>query len=280
MHDERQTNPFDRLAQRYDRWFDSTRGQAIFEAEVACLQALIPDRAGQWLEVGVGTGRFAQALGVPEGVDPSRPVLEMARQRGIRARHGYGEELPHADGSYDGLLMVVTLCFLANPGRAFQECSRVLKDDGYLVAGLVPADSSWGELYARSGRKGHPFYAAARFYTVQQVLGLAAVARLVFSDAMSCLLSRPGELVDDGHRRGIVDGAGFVGLKLHKAPSVTRVAWRTARRLRRPNKRNSSRSWSGSSSGGWMKSTSTFCRTTVTGRGSTSSRMRIIMSSR
>ena len=209
-------NLFDRLAQRYDRWFDSRRGQAIFDAEVACLRKLMPDQVGRWLEVGVGTGRFAKALGIPEGVDPSLPMLEVAQRRGIQVKRGSGEELPYANGLFDGVLMVVTVCFLSNPGRAFAECSRVLKYDGYLIVALVPADSSWGELYARRGQEGHPFYAAARFYTAQQVLRLAAVARLVFNNARSCLLSPPDELVDLVHRRGIVDGAGFVGLKLQR----------------------------------------------------------------
>jgi len=33
------------------------------------------------LEVGVGSGRFAQALGVSYGLDPSMELLKLARQR-------------------------------------------------------------------------------------------------------------------------------------------------------------------------------------------------------
>lgn len=209
-------NPFDKLAQRYDRWFDSRRGQAIFDAEVACLRELMPDQAGRWLEVGVGTGRFAEALRIGEGVDPSLPMLEMAQRRGIRVKPGYGEELPYAKGLFDGVLMVVTVCFLSDPGKAFEECSRVLKEAGCLVVGLVPADSPWGESYAHRGREGHPFYAVARFYACHQVLGLGEAAGFVPDHAMSCLLSPPGARVDCAWQDGIVTGAGFVGLKLRK----------------------------------------------------------------
>ena len=212
------TNPFDQLAPRYDRWFDSRRGEAIFDAEVACLRELMPDQAGRWLEVGVGSGRFTEALAIADGVDPSLPMLEMARQRGIHVRHGCGEELPYADASFDGVLMVVTVCFLLDPGKAFAECARVLKVSGGLIVGLVPADSPWGEFYAQRGREGHPFYAAARFYTAQQVCGLAAAAGLVFDNAMSCLLSPPGEPVDSARRRGMIDGAGFVAVGFQKMP--------------------------------------------------------------
>jgi len=34
-------NPFDSEASRYDEWFDSSDGQAIFAQEVACLHELM-----------------------------------------------------------------------------------------------------------------------------------------------------------------------------------------------------------------------------------------------
>lgn len=211
-------NPFDRLTQRYDQWFDTTRGRVIFEAEVGCLQDVIRDRTGRWLEVGVGTGRFAEALHVAEGVDPSRPMLRVAQQRGIRVRPGPGEALPYPDGAFHGVLMVVTVCFLADPARAFGECFRVLREDGCLALGFVPADSPWGKLYARRGRKGHPFYAAARFYTCPQVLALCAAAGFALDRAVSCLLAPPGKPVDSALEEGIVAGAGFVGMRFRKTP--------------------------------------------------------------
>ena len=100
-------NPFDTHADRYDAWFDSPDGQAIFTHETTCLRELMGETEGRWIEVGVGTGRFAQALGVEEGVDPSEAVLALAAVRGIRARVGYGESLPYPDATLNGILMVV-----------------------------------------------------------------------------------------------------------------------------------------------------------------------------
>ncbi|KPK65066.1 MAG: hypothetical protein AMK73_04075 [Planctomycetes bacterium SM23_32] len=207
------TTVFDKLADHYDAWFDSERGAALFRAEVQCLERLMPaDRSG-WVEVGVGSGRFAQALGVREGVDPSLPLLEMARARGIRAVEGVAEELPYGTASQEGLLLVVTLCFLDDHDRAMQECARVLRPDGRLLVGFVPADSAWGQDYMRKGKKGHPFYSAARFYTSLEVLSIAGAVGFRLLNAASTLPMAPDEeLGEMPASDGIIPGQGFVGM--------------------------------------------------------------------
>jgi ubiquinone/menaquinone biosynthesis C-methylase UbiE len=206
--------PFEKLAAQYDKWFDSEKGRAVFAREAACLESLISVEGKRWLEVGVGTGRFAKALGVPEGMDPSSAMLEIASKRGILTRKGYGEELPYPDGVFDGVLMVTILCFLSEPERAFIECSRVLVKNGCLVLGFVPSESPWSRLYMRKGDEGHPFYSCARFYTREQVLRMAHVAGFVFKSAASCLFSGPEEPLDDaGWRQGLIEGAGFTAMK-------------------------------------------------------------------
>ena len=211
-------NPFDSLANRYDEWFDSPDGRCIFEAETACLRDVMPANGCGWLEVGVGTGRFAKALGVSEGVDPSPAALKIAMRRGVNTRSGHGEALPYSDASFDGVLMVVTLCFLSDPTKAFKECGRVLRKDGCLVVGFVPSDSPWGRLYARQGREGHPFYSIAKFYTCHQVIQIAGDARFSLREAMSSLFTPPGEPLPPARppQSGIVRDAGFVALRFLK----------------------------------------------------------------
>lgn len=58
------TDIFDTEAERYDAWFDSPAGRVLFENELAAIRLLWRDEFRPALEVGVGTGRFAQALGV------------------------------------------------------------------------------------------------------------------------------------------------------------------------------------------------------------------------
>jgi ubiquinone/menaquinone biosynthesis C-methylase UbiE len=188
---EMSTTVFDRLADRYDAWFDSERGAALFRAEVECLERLMPDDRSDWVEVGVGSGRFAAALRLPEGVDPSRALLEMAAARGITPIHGVAGKLPYGDNSLEGILLVVTLCFLDDPDRAMREFARVLRPGGWLVVGIVPADSAWGRLYMREGEQGHPFYSVARFYTTEQATEMAARHGFAFRRAASALGEDP-----------------------------------------------------------------------------------------
>jgi len=210
--------PFERLADRYDAWFDSDKGRRVFRVEVECIRDLLEEMPRPWLEVGVGTGRFAAALDIDEGIDPSSAVLRYASQRGIRTRIGKAEELPYKSNRFGVMLLVVTICFLDDPAQAFGECRRVLRKDGYAIVGLVPKDSPWGEAYARKGAEGHPFYSAAKFYTSRQVIELAERAGLYLDRATSCLFEGPGRNVDAYHRpkEGIVKHAGFVGMRFGK----------------------------------------------------------------
>jgi SAM-dependent methyltransferase len=205
--------PFDTAADRYEAWYDSAEGKAIFQAELDCLQPLIAGAPHPWLEIGIGTGRFASALGVDEGIDPSRPMLEIAAARGIRVCEGVGEALPYAKGAFGAVLMVATLCFLAQPARVFAEAARVLRPGGSLIVGFIPADGSWGKEYARKGQQGHPIYRDARFYRSEEVLAMARAAGFRFEAARSSLLVPPGApLENERAREGIEPGTGFVAV--------------------------------------------------------------------
>lgn len=207
--------PFERMAERYDAWFDSDKGRRVFMVEANCMRNLLEEMPRPWLEVGVGTGRFAEALGMNEGVDPSPAVMRRAAQRGIRTRIGRAEELPYDDGQFGVTLLVVTICFLYDPCQAFKECSRILRRDGFAIVGLVPKDSSWGKAYARKGSEGHPFYSVATFYTAREVIRLAEQAGFYLDRATSCLFEDPEHDVSAYRhpREGIVKHAGFVGLR-------------------------------------------------------------------
>ncbi len=209
-------NPFDQSAERYDGWFDEPRGRAIFESEVQCLRPFVTDAFRPWLEIGVGTGRFAQALGVEHGIDPSPAMLEMAAKRGISVRQGVGEELPYEDGSFGGVMIVVSLCFVSDSERVMREAARVLRGGGRFVIGIIPANSPWGEMYAAMAEEGHPFYSKARFFTVAEVADMAKSAGFESRGAYSTLVAGP----DSEIRRPLVYGgtlpaAGFVAMSFH-----------------------------------------------------------------
>ncbi len=149
---------FDAIASDYDAWYDEPAGRAILAAELACLRRLVGTCPGRWLEVGVGSGRFAAGLGIGEGIDPSAHMLQIAARRGVRTYLGTADSLPFPDGHLNGVLLALTLCFIAEPATALRECRRVLTGDGLLLVGIVPADSPWGLLYARKKATGHRIY--------------------------------------------------------------------------------------------------------------------------
>ncbi|AQQ71955.1 Demethylmenaquinone methyltransferase [Limihaloglobus sulfuriphilus] len=210
--------PFDTLANEYDSWYESPRGGNIFEAELKCLRRLCPDCRGRWLEVGVGTGRFASRMGIGEGLDPSPAMLALAAARGIKTYTGSAEELPFEADSFDGILIAFTLCFIAGSQKALAEAARVLKPGGRLLVGLVPAESPWGKHYQQKKENGHPIYSRADFLTVEKTVEMAEKGGFSLQKSASALFCPPrqAELAADDVRPGISKQAGFAAIMFVK----------------------------------------------------------------
>lgn len=166
----RPPGPFETGARAYDGWY--ARHPVAYAAELKALRLALPAFA-RGLEVGVGTARFASSLGLGWGIDPARPMLEIARERGVRAVQAMGEDLPFGEGSFDCVLMVTALCFVRDPSRALAEAGRVLRAGGALALGIVDPESRLGRDYRRRAAGGG-FYAGARFLAVPAVLDLLA----------------------------------------------------------------------------------------------------------
>lgn len=210
---------FDAIADEYDRWYDTPEGDAIFQAELKCLGLLHVRCPGSWLEVGVGTGRFACSLGITEGIDPSQRMLEIAANRGIAIHQGSAESLPFKERSFDGILMALTLCFVQNADQALKECLRVIRPGGWLLIGAVPSHSAWGRRYIEKASKGHPIYAEARFRTSAEIVRSVECAGFTFIDAASTLFWKPGDESELNPQvaTGINPNAGFLGLLFEKS---------------------------------------------------------------
>ena len=209
---EGNTPLFDRLADRYDAWFEGDEGRLIFQIELEAIRAAAQTAPRPWLEVGVGSGRFAAALGgIDVGIDPSERLLEMAYSRGVNTVKGYGERLPFGDNSFGAVFLIVTICFVDDPMPVLQECRRVLHRDGKLIIGLVPRESPWGKKYAAKGMHGHPFYSHAHFYTVSQVESMLNEAGFTLEGCLSTLFQPPDRVVQpELPRPGCTGAAGFV----------------------------------------------------------------------
>lgn len=156
---------FEGKAEKYDEWYD--KNKETFEKEVKCIENLIEGR--DIAEIGVGTGRFAEKLGVEVGVDASLDMLKAARRRKIEVVRGDAHNLPFKNSTFDCLLFIVTLCFLDDPEKALKEAYRILRLNGCLIAAIVPANSELGKKYIEMKKHGHEFYSKAKFYTVAEI---------------------------------------------------------------------------------------------------------------
>lgn len=220
METKRLESPFDRLADDYDRWYEEKDGKIIFASEVKALQKILPLLPQPWLEVGVGSGRFASALGINVGIDPAGRLLALAKSRGIMTVQGKIEDRLLPLESFGTVFLIMTLCFLKKPVSALQEINRILKPDGKIVLGEVPAASLWGAQYQQKQKNSHPLYKHAVFYTYEELQSLLKEAGFVPYITISTLFQKPGNLtaieapLDDYH-----EDAGFLviaGIKSDK----------------------------------------------------------------
>ena len=161
----RWSDPFSDHAADYDRWFDDH--PAHHAAELAALRGLLPP--GEGLEIGVGSGRFAGPLATIYGIDPSRELLTLAREQGVRVAQAYGEALPFRDAVFDFVLMVTVVCFARDLDALLREARRVIRPGGAVVIGLIDPDSPLGRLY-RARAAGSRFYRDARFVGITELM--------------------------------------------------------------------------------------------------------------
>ncbi len=207
------SEPYDENAEAYDSWYDSSLGQTVLAAELSCFRSLPVNYRGRWLEVGVGSGRFAAGLGLEFGLDPALSLLQIAASRGRKVAAGEAEALPWADNKFAGILITFSLCFFSAPLVALEECKRVLGPEGKLVVGSVPAESAWGRLYNQKKQAGEPFYAEAEFRTSDALIDLVESVGFNLQTAASTLFWEPTAEPPSEPRveTGRVAGANCVG---------------------------------------------------------------------
>lgn len=210
--------PFNDLSSEYDRWFDK-EGSLIFSTEVRALAELSSELPKPWLEIGVGTGRFAQALGIDAGVDPSIKMVDLARTRGVNAIVGRGEQRLFDEESFGAVFLIATLCFLSSPRSVLRETNRILVPGGRVVLGLVLKESPWGQSYERKKAGGHRFYRYATFYSFEEVTRLLGQTGFVIERVASTLFEKPERV----HRvekpeEGYLPDAGFTVVVAGKQP--------------------------------------------------------------
>jgi len=197
-------NFFNRNYKSYDVWYD--KNKFAFLSEIMAIKKVLPKK-GIGLEIGVGTGRFASALGIKCGIDPSRKMLEMAVKRGVDVKLGYGEKLPFKDTTFDYTAIIIAICFAKNPQKVIEEAKRVLKKNGKIIVGIIDKDSFLGEFYQK---KKSVFYKEAIFFNTIEITDLLKKAGFLKFSYYQTLYKLPGEIIlAQKPRKGFGQG-GFV----------------------------------------------------------------------
>ena len=164
--------PFDGAAAAYDEWYESPLGAFADRVERRVIFELLAPQGGELvLDVGSGTGRYTLELfrrgARAVGVEPSSGMLAVAQ--GTRAPAGgpsyvraAGEALPFRARAFDGVVIVTTLEFAADPDALLLEAVRVTRVGGRVVVGALSRSGPWA---ARRRRSRSPLWAGARFFT-------------------------------------------------------------------------------------------------------------------
>ena len=125
-----------KLTARIAVWHPDDEGRWPQDVAVTALAELKP---GRLLEVGCGTGAFAERCASELGceviaLDASPEMVAATRARGIDAVVGDVQHLPFDDAEFDGAIAAWMLYHVPDRNLAIGELARVLRPDGRLIA--------------------------------------------------------------------------------------------------------------------------------------------------
>ncbi|OPX39300.1 MAG: SAM-dependent methyltransferase [Desulfobacteraceae bacterium 4484_190.2] len=213
------TSIFQKHFIQYEKWF--TENRWVYEAELRAVKALIPEK-GKGIEIGVGTGRFAQPLGVKIGVEPSGRMKKIAQKRGIQVLDGVAEELPFSNSEFDFALMVTTVCFVDDIDKSLQEAYRILSQDGFLIIGLVDRNSSVGQIYLNHQNES-VFYKDATFFSVDEIIEIMTQIGFRDFDFRQTIFKTLSETTENEPVKHGYGKGSFVVIRATKPGKVTKV---------------------------------------------------------
>ncbi len=123
-------NPFvGKMAEKYDRFFETQFGRNVFELEENLLLKVL-DKQDSILEIGCGTGIWMDALRKKGfniyGVDLSKDMISYAVKKGLRRIVvSDADMLPFSDDTFDTSLFITSLEFMDAKLKAILEAARV-----------------------------------------------------------------------------------------------------------------------------------------------------------
>jgi len=176
-------NPFDIYTDEYEKWFEENK--TTFQSDLLAIRQVMPTW-GKGIEIGIGSGIFAEQLGIKFGIDPSDSMLELARKRNLNVVKGFAENLPYPDESFDYAAFITSICFIKNPDKAIVETHRILKTGGEIIVAFIDKNSRLGHTLIKE-KEGSKFYSIASFYSVPEVIAMIEKNRFKIFDIVQTL---------------------------------------------------------------------------------------------
>lgn len=171
----------DKVANKYDAYFDTKKGRYVWQVETDLMKQLIDIESGmRVLEIGSGTGiysiPFARQGCIVTGIDISDEMLEIARQKVIDQQlnldfiHMDANALHFSEHTFDRIYSMGVLDFVDDLEHAFEQAYRVLKPGGKISIAVVNRDSAWGKRYMDPEYNKGKVYAHAYFKNLNELM--------------------------------------------------------------------------------------------------------------
>jgi len=203
-------NPFDIYTEEYEKWFEENAN--TFQSELIAIRQMIPIQK-KGIEIGIGSGLFAEQLGIKFGIDPSEKMLELARKRNLTVVNGFAENLPFPADNFDFATFITSICFIENPDKAINEAYRILKKDGEIIIAFIDKDSRLGQILNKE-KDNSKFYSVATFYSVSKIIKMLENNDFKISEIIQTLIDIDNQVIEQPIK-GFGKGC-FVVIKANK----------------------------------------------------------------
>ncbi|GET28528.1 class I SAM-dependent methyltransferase [Prolixibacter sp. SD074] len=201
---------FQKYTNEYDNWF--VVNHYAFLSELEAVKKVLTQTDGV-IEIGIGSGIFAEPLGIKEGIDPSEAMRQKAAQKGLKVLNAVAEKLPYPDKSVNGAVMITSICFVDDIYQTFKEAHRVLKDDGFLILGFVDKDSPVGKEYLKYKDKSM-FYKEAVFFGTEELYKILGQTGFTVVETLQTIF---GKVDDINEIQPVIEGFGKASFVVMKA---------------------------------------------------------------
>ena len=210
---------FDEWPEKYDQWFTTPIGTLVkkYESELI-LNFLNPAPGEMILDAGCGTGVFTRDIvssgSQVIGLDISLPMLRRARENaGGGSFHpiwGDISTLPFREESFDKVVSITALEFIAEAKSAVAELFRITKRSGVVVVATLNSRSPWGARRKEEARKGHSIFSKAVLRSPDDLLSLSpanGVVRTAIHFGKEDSPEKAVEVEREGQIKGSMTGA-------------------------------------------------------------------------